>query len=182
MTVTATKWSLEDYHRMIEVGIICNRHVELLNGAVIDMPPEGPEHAQLTTDTADYLRSLLQERAIIRDAKPITIVASNSEPEPDLAIVSPNRSLYRQHHPYPENIFWLIEYAFTSLSKDFQDKRITYASAGIREYWLVDLKNRQVKVWRNPVNNDYFEELTFTDGFITPMAFPKITVKIERLF
>ncbi len=181
MTVTIAKWSLQDYHRMIEVGLLRDRHVELLNGEVINMVPEGPEHAQLTTDTADYLRVLLGDRVLIRDAKPITLPESNSEPEPDLAIVEPKRSLYRQRHPYPENIFWLIEYANTSLSKDSENKRIAYASAAIPEYWLVDLKNRRVKVWRQPIERDYQVELTLTNGEITPLAFPKIIVSISRL-
>jgi Uma2 family endonuclease len=99
------------------------------------MPPEGPEHAQLSTDAADYLRyassvklrlSLLEEKALVRDAKPITIPETSSEPEPDLAIVQPLRALYRTRHPYPENIFWVIEYANTSLSKDLDAKRKIY--------------------------------------------------------
>lgn len=181
MSITLAQWGLEDYHRMIEVGLLRDRHVELLNGAVVNMSPEGPEHAQLTTDTADYLRELFGDRVLIRDAKPITISTSNSEPEPDLAIVEPKRSLYRQRHPYPENIFWLIEYANTSLSKDSQDKRVTYAKAQIAEYWLVDLQNRQVKVWRNPQNQDYQIELNFTEGEIAPLSFPSISVSVIRL-
>lgn len=181
MNITIATWSIEEYHRMIKAEILKNRHVELLNGKIVNMPPEGPEHAQLTTDTADYLRSLLGESALIRDAKPITITATNSEPEPDIAIVSPNRTLYRQRHPYPEEIFWVIEYANTSLSKDLNNKRVIYAIAGIKEYWLVDLKNRQVKVWREVESSDYKVQLTLTKGEISPLAFPKITVSISQL-
>lgn len=181
MTVNIAKWSLEDYHRMLDVGLLTERHVELLNGEIIDMAPEGAEHAQLTTDTADYLRDLLGKEVLIRDAKPITLLENNSEPEPDLAIVEPKRSLYRQRHPYPENVFWLIEYADTSLSKDSENKRITYATVGIPEYWLVDLKNRQVKVWRQPIDRDYQVEITFTNGEVSPLAFPQISVSIPRL-
>ncbi len=182
MTVTTAKWSLDDYHRMIEVGLIYGRQVELLNGEIVEMPPEGPEHAQSSTDAADYLRSLLGEKALIRDAKPITIPETNSEPEPDLAIVQPNRQLYRTRHPYPENIFWVIEYANTSLSKDLDTKRKAYARAGIKEYWVVDLKNRLVKVFRNPVNGNYIEETTLTSGEINPIAFEEIKVSVKRLF
>ncbi len=49
MTVTTAKWTLDDYHRMIEVGILSGRQVELLNGEIVQMPPEGPEHAQSST-------------------------------------------------------------------------------------------------------------------------------------
>ncbi|NJO63911.1 MAG: Uma2 family endonuclease [Richelia sp. RM2_1_2] len=182
MTVTTAKWTLDDYHRMIEVGILSGRQVELLNGEIVQMPPEGPEHAQLSTDAADYLRSLLGEKALIRDAKPLTIPETNSEPEPDLAIVQPLRQIYRTRHPYPENIFWVIEYANTSLSKDLDTKRKVYACASIKEYWVVDLKNRLVKVFRNPVDGDYLEEITLTSGEITPIAFEEIKVSVKKLF
>lgn len=181
MTVTTAKWSLEDYHRMISVGLLVGRHVELLNGEIINMAPEGPEHAQLSTDAADYLRELLSQQALVRDAKPITLPESSSEPEPDLAVVEPRRVEYRTRHPYPENIFWLIEYANSSLSKDLDAKRKTYAAAAIKEYWIVDLKHRQVKIFREPVDGDYRCELTLTDGEISPLAFPEITVSVQRL-
>ncbi|MGH8001956.1 MAG: Uma2 family endonuclease [Brasilonema sp.] len=181
MTLTTAKWTLDDYHRMIEVGLLSGRQVELLNGEIVEMSPEGPEHAQLSTDAADYLRSLLGEKALVRDAKPITIPEISSEPEPDLAIVQLLRSLYRTRHPYPENIFWIIEYSNTSLSKDLDAKRKTYAYAGIKEYWVVDLKNRLLKVLRNPLDGKYSDEVTLSEGEISPLAFPEIKVLVQRL-
>ncbi|MBW4672239.1 MAG: Uma2 family endonuclease [Cyanomargarita calcarea GSE-NOS-MK-12-04C] len=181
MTVTTAKWTLDDYHQMIEVGLLSGRQVELLNGEIIEMPPESPEHAQLSTDAADYLRSLLGEKALVRDAKPITIPETSSEPEPDLAIVQPLRALYRTRHPYPENIFLVIEYSNSSLSKDLDAKRKTYADAGIREYWVVDLKNRLVKVFRSPIEENYSDEVTLSEGEISPIAFPEIKVLVQRL-
>lgn len=181
MTVTTAKWTLDDYHCMIEVGLLEGRHVELLNREIVEMPPEGPEHAQLSTDAADYLRSLLCDKALVRDAKPITIPESNSEPEPDLAIVQPKRVLYRTRHPYPENIFWLIEYSNTSLSKDLDVKRKIYAMAGIRKYWVVDLVNRLVKVLRHPIDGNYTNEVTASNSFVSPLAFPEIKVLVQRL-
>ena len=182
MTVTIAKWTLDDYHRMIEVGLLEGRHVELLNGEIIEMPPESPKHAQLSTDCADYLRSKLGNQVLVRDAKPITIPETSSEPEPDLAIVQPLRMLYRTRHPYPENIFWLIEYSNTSLSKDLDTKRKTYAIAGILEYWVVDLKNHLVKVLRNPINGDYADEVTLSEGEVSSLAFPEIKILVRQLF
>lgn len=98
MTVTTAKWTLDDYHKMIAVGLLDGRRVELLNGEIIEMPPEGPERAQQSTDTADYLRDLSGNHAIVRDSKPITLPDSHSEPEPDLAIVEPRRALYHTRH------------------------------------------------------------------------------------
>ena len=119
---------------------------------------------------------------LIRDAKPITFPDSNSEPEPDVAIVQPLRQLYRtQHHSYPDNIFWLIEYASSSLAKDLEAKRAAYASAGIPEYWVVNLKQRQVIVLRMPDAGDYQQENVVSDGSLSPMAFPAVQISVRRL-
>ncbi len=181
MTITTAKWTLQDYHRMIEVGLLENRRVELLNGEIVEMSPESPEHAQQNTNAADYLRGLLGDRAVVRDAKPVTLPASGSEPEPDLAIVEPLRSLYRTRHPYPENIFWLIEFSNTSLSKDLEIKRKTYAIAGIRDYWVVDLNNRQLRVFRDLADGDYYAETILSSGTVSPLAFPDLAISVQRL-
>ncbi|MBD1940377.1 Uma2 family endonuclease [Microcoleus sp. FACHB-68] len=180
MSVTIAKWTVDDYHRMIEVGLLENRHVELLNGEIIEMPPEGLEHAYLGDEVGKYLSNLLGKSARVREARPITL-PNNSEPEPDLAIVKPLGQIYRQHHPYPEDIFWLIEFSNTSLVKDLDVKRKTYAAAEIPEYWVVDLKHRQLNVFRQPVNGDYVQAVTLTAGEIVPVAFPDIKVPVQQL-
>ncbi|WP_008314809.1 Uma2 family endonuclease [Leptolyngbya sp. PCC 6406] len=181
MTVTTAKWSLDEYHQMIAANILAGRRVELLNGEIIEMAPEGPEHAQTSTDAADYLRGLLGARALIREAKPISLPDSNSEPEPDIAIAHPRRELYRTRHPYPEDIFWLIEYANTSWVKDSEVKRPTYAQAGIPEYWIVNLKQRNVTILRQPEAGDYQQVTILAAGTLTPQAFPEIEISVQRL-
>jgi Uma2 family endonuclease len=180
MSVAIAKWTLDDYHRMIDVGLLDDRKVELLNGEIVEMSPEGLPHAYFSQEFGDYLKQALGDRATIRQGKPITIISSNSEPEPDLAIVQPLGREYLQHHPYPENIFWLIEFSNTSLAKDLTAKRNAYASANIQEYWVVDLKRRQLNVFRNPVDGDYRLERSLTDGEITPLAFPEMSVAVRR--
>jgi len=93
----------------------------------------------LSHEAAKYLGQLLGNRADMRQGKPIAISISSSEPEPDLAIVQSLGREYLQHHPYPENIFWLVEFSNTSLSKDIEIKPQAYAVAGICEYWVVDV-------------------------------------------
>jgi len=182
MGLTLAKWTLDEYQRMIEVGLLDERRVELLNGEIVEMSPEGEPHAYYRMETKDYLTRLLEGRAVIREAAPIIIPQNNSEPEPDLAIVAPLGREYLQHHPYPENIFWLIEFSNTSLEKDLTTKRKTYATAGIREYWVRDLQHEQLKVFRDPTDGDYTSEMTLTTGKISPVAFPDVIVSVERLF
>ncbi|NJN57825.1 MAG: Uma2 family endonuclease [Leptolyngbyaceae cyanobacterium SL_5_9] len=181
MSVTIAKWTLDEYHRMIEVGLLDDRQVELLNGEIVEMSPEGEPHAYFSHEAAKYLGRLLGDRADIRQGKPITIPTSTSEPEPDLAIVQVLGREYLQHHPYPENIFWLIESSNASLSKDTSAKRKAYAAANIREYWIMDLKHYQLRVFRDPANGDYQSELILTTGTISPLAFPGIEISVQQL-
>lgn len=180
MTLTSAKWSLEDYHRMIETGILSDRHVELLWGKIVEMSPEGPEHAYLGDEAGKYLTALLGDRARVREGRPITL-SPDSEPEPDIAIVRPLGVIYRQRHPYPEDIFWLMEFSNTSLGKDLNPKRNAYASAGIAEYWVVNLKARQIVVLRNPNQGNYLSEEIVSEGVLSPLAFPDVSVSVTRL-
>ncbi|XQQ06748.1 MAG: Uma2 family endonuclease [Leptolyngbya sp. IPPAS B-1204] len=116
------KITLEQYHRMVDAGVWDDCHVELLNGVVVEMPPEGTPHASDSSRTGEFLIHRLGQGAYVRFAKPITL-SNHSEPEPDLAIVQ-RLDYYRSHHPYPENIFWLIEYASSSLEKDMENTNL----------------------------------------------------------
>lgn len=154
MTVITAKWSLNDYHRMIAAGILADRRVELLKGEIVERAIEGEPHAYSRNEADEYLTELLGSRAKIRQDSPITL-PNDSEPEPDIAIVQRLGREYRSHHPYPENIFWLIEYAESSLGKDLDVKSKVYAEAGISEYWVVNLKAMQLIVFRDPQNGEY---------------------------
>jgi Uma2 family endonuclease len=180
MTVTTAKWTSEEYHRMIDAGILDDRHVELLNGEIIEMPPEGEPHAFLATESRDYLIQLLGNRAKIREGKPITL-PNNSEPEPDIAIVKPLGKVYFEHHPYPEDIFWLIEFSNSSLSKDLEIKSKVYAAVNIPEYWVMNLRKMELIVFRDPINAEYQSQVTLTQGSIAPLAFLDVQVDVQLL-
>jgi Uma2 family endonuclease len=179
--VTIAKWTLEQYHQMIVAGILDDQPVELLNGEIIEMSPEGEPHAFYTTTVGDYFRTLLGSRAQIRENHPITIPATQSEPEPDIAIVQPLGREYLRHHPYPENIFWLIEFSNTSLKKDLDPKAKAYAAANISEYWVVNLQAMELVVLRDPVDGLYQSQVMLTDSIIHPLAFPDVAVSVRQL-
>ncbi|KAM3108413.1 Uma2 family endonuclease [Phormidesmis sp. 146-33] len=189
MSVILAKWTLDDYHRMVASGVLDDRQVELLHGEIVEMPPEGEPHAYFNTSVRDYLIGLLGDRATIREAKPITLPESASEPEPDLAIssrypqgvVQPLGREYLTHHPYPDNIFWLIEFANSSLIKDIEVKRKTYAQSDIPEYWVMNLKKMELMVYREPRAGDYASQIMLTEGEIRPVRFPDVVISVRRL-
>ena len=180
MTVTIAKWTLDEYHHMIATGILDERRVELLKGEIVEMSPEGEPHAYFSSEAGEYLTRLLGDRAMIRPSKPITL-PNDSEPEPDIAVVQRLGREYLEHHPYPENIFWLIEYSDSSLDKDLQTKSKIYAEVGLLEYWVVNLKKRQVVVFREPEDGEYASKVTLNGGTIYLLAFPDVAISVDAI-
>ena len=178
--LTLAQWSVAEYHQMIAAGLLVDRRVELLNGQIIEMSPEGPEHRYQCSSLGDRLRLLLRDRAWISEAHPITL--DDSEPEPDLAIVRLPRSAFRDRHPGPADLFWVIEIARSTLTTDLTHKRDLYARVGIPEYWVVDLVNRRVVVFRQPEAGRYSQEETVSDRPIAPLAFPDCAIDLVQLF
>lgn len=180
MTITTYKWTIEHYHQAINAGLFEDSLVELLQGDLVVMPPEGEPHAYYNSETGDYLRKLLGNRAKIREAHPITL-PNNSEPIPDLAIVKSLGSVYLNHHPYPDDIFWLIEFANTTLSKDLNEKKNIYGEAGISEYWVVNLREKELSIFRNLQNGQYTTQQTYKVGIVSPLAFQDIQIQVEKI-
>lgn len=180
MTVTVAKWTLEEYHRMIDAGLLDDRRVELIRGEIVEIPPEGKPHAYFSSESGFFLARRLEGRAMVRQAKPITL-PNQSEPEPDVAVVKPLGREYLKHHPYPEDIFWLIEYSNATLAKDLKTKSLVYAEVNIPEYWVVNLKDHSITVFRSPQGGTYASCTTYTAGKIIPLAFPDVTISLSDL-
>jgi Uma2 family endonuclease len=172
--------TLEQYHRMVDAGVWDDCHVELLNGVVVEISPEGIPHASKRTNAQEHLAKVLGDRIQLRIGAPITL-PNGSEPEPDIAVVRRLEDGYSTHHPYPEDIYWVIEYSSTSLDKDLGVKAEIYASEGISEYWVINLKQNVLIVFRDPVDGKYQFRQEFTSGAIAPLAFADVVVEVERL-
>ncbi len=179
MLKTLVKWSVDDYHQMIDAGILADRAVELLAGEIIEMSPETPQHYTTSKRGCHYLSRQLVNKADVRFNGPITL--SNSEPEPDIAIVRLPESAYHDRHPGPVDIFWLIEVANSSFKKDLVLKSQLYAAAQIPEYWLVDLAKQEMIIFRQPQGDRYQQQWTTKEGSICPIAFPELEILVSPL-
>lgn len=179
MTSIIYQWSIEEWHELVDSGLLEGKPVELLEGNIVEMSPEGIEHSYTNQSVSDYLRDLFKEQAHVRDAHPITL--DNSEPEPDIAIVQLPATIYRNHHPYAQNIYWLIEVSNRTLTKDLEQKIITYARNGIPEYWVIDLKNKKLIVHTQIQNNSYSKVIEYRSGTIASQAFNQIQIDLDKL-
>jgi Uma2 family endonuclease len=154
-TPPTRRFTVDEYHRLIETGILSeNDRVELLDGWILEMSPIGPPHATSVNLAAAALQDALPAGWYIRTQAPITL--ENGEPEPDITVVRGRIRDYATHHPFGGDVVLLIEVADASLQYDRLQKRPQYAAAGIPEYWIVNLLDRRLELFRNPApGGDY---------------------------
>ncbi|MDJ1168790.1 Uma2 family endonuclease [Roseofilum sp. BLCC_M154] len=175
------KFSVEEYHQMVAIGLFKERRVELINGAIVEMSPQGTEHAYFEENLAKILERLTAGRGYVREAKPITL--SQSEPEPDIVVAKLPRSQYIDHHPFPENIELVVEVSKATRNYDISAKKELYARETIPEYWIVDIQNKTLIVYRAPQDSDYQERQEFSvTEVVSPFAFPDIVISVSDVF
>lgn len=162
---------------MVEMGLFRDEHVELLEGAIVHMSPHGPDHDDTVTRLNKVLVRALGDRADVRPQ--CAFGTEDSEPEPDLAVVAPRS--YRDAHP--ERAFLIIEVSGSSLNKDRGPKARIYASAGVREYWVVNLEARQLEVHRDPRDGSYSRiDILRAGQRVALSEFPDVEIDVESLF
>jgi Uma2 family endonuclease len=176
-------WSVDDYHQMIEAGVLDeDDRVELLEGKIVCMSPQRPFHASSTQRSATYLYEKLKDRAYIRAQFPVTL-GNDSEPEPDIAVVKIDEHEYSYRHPEASDIYLLIEIADWTISKDRKQKARIYGKNQVLEYWILDLQKRQVYIFRQPQDGRYLEELVLpSSNTATMQAFPDVAIALTALF
>ena len=179
MTLTPYKWAIAEWHQLVDSGVLAGKKVELLQGEIIAMSPEGIPHSYTQQSVSDYLRQVLARKAHIRDAHPITL--DNSEPEPDIAVVRLPPSIYAQHHPYSQDIYWLVEVSKQTLAKDLDLKARIYARNDIAEYWVIDLQHNKLIVHTQPQADEYTQVVEYKAGTVTPLAFPALKISLDKI-
>jgi Uma2 family endonuclease len=181
-------FSLEDYHWLIEHGFFHeDERVELIQGVLHQMSPKGLRHAACLTRGLRIFNAALSDRACVRAQDPITLPGSNSEPEPDLVVAQWREDDYATHHPLPEDVLLVIEIADSSLDYDRRVKVPLYAASGISEFWLVNLQEDKIEVYREPtspaVGTPYYRQhqITSVQDTVTPTRFPDCAISVEDL-
>ena len=155
--------TVEEYHEMGRVGILGpSDHVELIHGEIIKMSPIGSKHAAVVDKLSAEIKSLLKHKSIIRVQSPI-VLGDLSEPVPDISILQWKEDYYASRLPGASDIRLIIEVAGSSMEYDRSIKLNYYASAGIPEYWIVDLDSDGVEQYQHPENGIYQEKIIPSD-------------------
>lgn len=142
------RYTVDEYFGLVAGGLLHpDDRVELLEGVIVAMAPQNPPHAGTITIASDAIRSSLGDRAVIRVQLPL-ILGPHSAPEPDIAVVPGPAADYFNRHP--TTAWLLVEVAEASLPQDRLTKARMYAAAAIPEYWIINVRERCVEVFRQP--------------------------------
>lgn len=176
------RFTLGEYHRMIEAGVLGEDYpVELIDGEILTMSPIGLKHASCVDRLNRLFNRRLGDTVIVRVQSPIQ-VGERSEPEPDVSLLRPRDDFYASAHPLPEQVLLVVEVADTSVEYDQQVKAPLYARNGIPELWLVDLGREHVVVYREPLADSYRTTRVFRRGeTISPLAFPDLALGVAEI-
>jgi len=143
------RFTRAEYYRMAEAGLFEGRRVELLDGEVIAMTPQGSRHAAAVARINRVLLTALGDQVSLRPQLPL-ILDERSEPEPDIAVCRRDARDYASEHPGPADTLLVIEVADTSLDYDRRRKARAYATAGIPAFWIVNLPDRCLESFADP--------------------------------
>jgi Uma2 family endonuclease len=171
---------------MGELGWFQDQRVELLEGEIIQMPNPGNPHCISTDNTAEVLRDVFpREHYWVRMQMPLDLGLA-SEPQPDVAVVPGPKSSYQAH---PTTALLLVEVSDNTLAIDQGRKASLYARAGLADYWIVNLVQRQVEVYRQPVPDPMavygyrYADVTIAKpgDEVSPLAAPQVRIAVSAL-
>jgi Uma2 family endonuclease len=166
-----------EYDRLVALGSFEDERIELLRGMLVGMSPQGAEHADVVHRIAALLARGLGDRAVVRTHSPLAL-GDDSEPEPDVAVVPPGD--YAREHP--GTALLVVEVSDTSLRKDREIKAPLYASAGVPEYWVVNLVDRRVEVFRAPRGGRYMDvSEQVREATLRPVAFADVAIEVGEV-
>ncbi len=147
--LTVRRWGRAEYERLVNLGVFQGEPIELIDGQLVVAEPQGAYHASAISAAEYALRAALPPGWIVRTQMPVSL-DDESEPEPDLVVVRGRPADYRQSHPACPAL--AVEVAESSLEFDRERKGSLYARAGIEDYWIVNLVDRVLEVYRDPAH------------------------------
>ncbi|MCC3424631.1 MAG: Uma2 family endonuclease [Microcoleus sp. PH2017_01_SCD_O_A] len=179
---TLRKWTVKEYQKLGEMGFFHpEERVELVSGNIIRMSAKGTAHTSALGRTDRLLQNLFGNLAWVRMQDPIAL-DDNSEPEPDIAVVRIDPFDYATHHPTPSEVYLIIEVADSSLAYDREVKANIYARSGIVDYWVLNVNDRQLHVFREPADDGYQSEVILEEtASISPLQFPAFNIAIGEM-
>jgi Uma2 family endonuclease len=145
--LTVRRWTRAEYGRLVDLGVFNGEPIELIGGQLVVAEPQGNRHASVIGVVGAVLNVALPTGWVVRLQAPIAL-DDESEPEPDVAVVAGTHVDYRAAHP--KRAALVVEVADASLGFDRGLKAGLYARGGVHDYWIVNLIDRVLEVYRDP--------------------------------
>jgi Uma2 family endonuclease len=176
------RFTVEEYLRMGESGIILpDERVELIEGEIIQMTPIGPPHAGTVAHLLTLLVRGAGERAVVWPQNPLHL-GDRSMPQPDLILLKARPTFYTDAHPTGDDVLLLIEVADSSIRYDRLRKLQLYARFGIPEYWILNIPESCIEVYRTPAGDGYQDFRRWVAGeCVAPEVLPDLVIEVGAL-
>lgn len=181
-------WTREEYYRMLEIGLFEGKHVEFIEGQIIEMSAMKSPHATALRLVAEALRPVFADECFLSIQSPLRMtLGTQADPEPDVAVIHGNIRDYVNEHP---STAWLVvEISETTLRYDRNRKASIYARAMIDEYWILNLKHKQLEVYRYsiqdalaPLGFKYRDKLILKSGdSVSPLTKSEAKIAVADL-
>ena len=183
---TTRRWRRVEYERLVDLGVFVGERLELLEGVLVVREPQGSLHAAIVTHIGQVLAAAFGAGWHPRLHAPLAL-GEHSEPEPDIAVVAGEPRDYVVAHP--STAVLVVEVADSSLRLDRRFKAAVYARAGLREYWILNLVDRALEVYRDPqpvteAANDWTYDSTDVlrpPARVTPLGAPGAPIPVADL-
>lgn len=175
-----------EYERLVAAGAFHGEPLELIGGRLLVAEPKGSRHSVTVSVVAEVLRTALPAGWVVRSEQSLAL-DDDSEPEPDVAVVRGPHTRYLDRHPRRPAL--VVEVADASLDFDRTEKAGLYARGGVADYWIVNLVDRVVELYREPVPEigarygwRYASVTTVArPALVTPLAFPTVGIAVASL-
>jgi len=181
------RWTRVEYEKLIDLGIFQpGEPIELIGGELVVAEPQGAAHYTAICKTAKALEAAFGGGWVVRTQGPIGL-DEESEPEPDVAVVPGGLEDYRSGHPSRPGL--TVEVAEATLGSDRERKGSLYARAGLEDYWVLNLKDSVLEVYREPAPDPsapfdwrYARREVFDSAaHVSPLAAPGASILVRAL-
>ena len=171
-------WTCAEFHRLGDQGVFEGRGAMLIDGVILEEGPMNPPHAVTLGLVREALRTAFGSGWRIRGRSPL-VLGQDTDPEPDFAVMA---GTARGSSGHPTTADLVVEVADSSLDFDTNEKRLLYARAGIREYWVVDINGRRLLAYRDSQSGDYATQQALGPAdAVSPLAVPTASVRVADL-
>ena len=174
-------FTVREYNKMAEAGILPERGVELINGEIINMSPIGIRHNAIVSKLNRFLVEQVGQNALVFPQ--CAFMASEfTQPEPDLALAKFRSDYYVNAMLRSTDLFLLIEVSDTTFNYDNKMKRDLYAAAGVSEYWVVDLNKQKVHTYWDSQEGSYQNSRVYKKGETLYAQHVDLTLQMDWLW